>query len=89
MSNAIDMFDQVKNVEFMVITYNEEIQAEIPSFKLKEPSTEEWNKKARIQNTKMFIQINKKMPQTYQEVLAWIYDEHKESHSDCGTVTFS
>jgi hypothetical protein len=89
MFEVLEVFDGANNIEFKEFTYIKEVSAELPVFKIKEPTIEEWNKRARKQNTKMFIQINKKLPKDYQEVLNWIYGENNESHSAGNTVTFA
>ncbi|KGP59365.1 hypothetical protein NP92_14515 [Anoxybacillus gonensis] len=63
----------VKNVEFTGHLYCKETGRELPVFTLNEPSVEEWNRRAKIQNTKMFVQIMKRQPENYQEVLNWVY----------------
>lgn len=67
------IFEGVKNVEFTGYHYCKETGSELPVFTLNEPSVEEWNRRAKIQNTKMFIQIMKRQPKNYQEVLDWVY----------------
>jgi hypothetical protein len=73
MNDVIELFDGVKNVEFESFTYCEELGADLPVFTLKEPSAEEWNRKTRIQNAKMFTEIMGRQPSNEQEVLKWIY----------------
>lgn len=79
MVEVMEIFDGIKNVEFQKLTYCKEVGTELPVFKIKEPTVEEWNKKARTQNTKMYIQINKRIPKDYQEVLTWINAGNEES----------
>jgi hypothetical protein len=92
MNDIIEVFDGVKNIEFKELTQLEDVKAEFPVFTLKEKEAEEWNKKARIQNTKMFSEVLNRQPKDYQEVLTWVYGfipGNEKSHSDCGTVTFA
>jgi hypothetical protein len=72
MIDGLELFDGVKNVEFTEFTYCEEVGANLPVFTLTEPSAEEWNRRARIQNTKMFVEILGRKPKDYQEVLTWV-----------------
>jgi hypothetical protein len=72
MDCSIDLFDGVTNIDFKGLALVEELKAEVPVFKLREPSPEEWNKRAREQNTKIFIQLHKRQPKDYNEVLVWI-----------------
>lgn len=60
MNEGLERFAGATNLKFKKFTYQEEINAELPVFELKEPSIEEWNKKARIQNTKAFMKILKR-----------------------------
>lgn len=70
MNDVLEVFDGVKNVDFKCF---EDTEAELPVFSLVEPTAAEWNAKARTQNIKMFIQINKRVPKDYKEVSMWIY----------------
>jgi hypothetical protein len=89
MVDVMEVFDGAKNVDFEEYAYCEEIQFGVPVFKMKEPSVEEWNRRSRIQNTKMFIQINNRLPKDYQEVLTWIYGGYEKSHAAANNVTFA
>lgn len=63
---------RVKNIEFTGYHFCKEAGRELPVFMLKEPSAEEWNERAKEQNTKMFVQIMKRQPKNYQEVSNWV-----------------
>lgn len=84
MLDVIEVFDEAKNVDFLEFTNCEGLGAELPVFSLKEPTTAEWNRKAKIQNTKMFIRIMKRNPRSYQEVLEWIHSPKKEENHIAG-----
>jgi hypothetical protein len=92
MSDVLGLFDRVKNVKFTEFTYCKEVDADLPVFTLTEPTAEEWNKRARKQNTKMFIEIHNRHPEDYDEVLSWVYafiSEYKENHSAENTTAFA
>jgi hypothetical protein len=72
MDKVIELFDGIKNVEFTEFTYCEEVKAELPVFTLTDIPAGEWNIRARIQNTKMFVEILGRQPKDYQEVLTWV-----------------
>lgn len=73
MPNAVEMLMQCNNVDFEGYAYCEQLEREMQVFVLNEPSVEEWNAKAEKQNTKMFIQIKKRVPKDYEEVNAWVH----------------
>jgi hypothetical protein len=85
---SIELFDGVTNIDFKGLAFVEELKAEVPVFKLREPSPEEWNKRAREQNTKIFIQLHKRQPKDYNEVLAWI-NGNKENQCAGNTMAFT
>lgn len=66
------LFEGVKNVE------SSGYEQDLPVFTVIEPTVEEWNNRAEKQNTKMFIKLNNRIPQDYNEVLNWIYSHSKE-----------
>lgn len=68
-----DLFKGIKNVEFTGTMYSKGVGAELPVFTLNEPTMEEWNEKARIQNTKSFIKIHNRQPDNYEEVLEYLW----------------
>lgn len=74
------MLTKSKNIEFKEVVFNEDLKSDVEVFQLKEPSHDEWNKKARKQNIKMFIEINNRIPKDYNEVLTWIYSPEKEEN---------
>jgi hypothetical protein len=78
------LIHQAKNVDFSGQTHFE--GAELPVFTIKEPSVEEWNRKAREANTKMFIRIMGRQPKDYNEVLAWIYTPENEENCQAATI---
>jgi hypothetical protein len=81
--DVFEVFNVVENVEFNGYEFSKSVGAKLPVFTLKEPTVEEWNRKAKIQNTKMFVQILKRQPKNYQEVLTWIHSfipDNKENH---------
>lgn len=85
------MLNGIKNVNYVGNVFVEEISQELPLFILEDIPAEEWNRRARIQNTKMFIQEHKRLPFDYEEVKAWVYSfipKIKESHSAGNTMTF-
>lgn len=65
-NDILDVFDQVENVEF------KEITEDLLTFTLADPTPEEWNRKAKIQNTKMFVELHNRLPANYEEVSNWI-----------------
>lgn len=65
-------FYGAQNVEFEEFTSLESVSNEVALFTLTEPTMDEWNSKARKQNTKMFIEINSRQPVNYEEVLTWV-----------------
>jgi hypothetical protein len=89
------LFDGVKNMEFTEFQYVEEVEAELPVFTLTDIPVDEWNRRARINNTKMFVQIHERLPVNYEEVLTWVYShlddeyipEKYKSHRAANTVT--
>jgi hypothetical protein len=95
MDKVIELFDGLKNVEFTEFQYIEEVGAELPVFTLTDIPADEWNRRARINNTKMFVQIHERQPVNYIEVLAWVYSllndedvpEKEKSHRAANTVT--
>jgi hypothetical protein len=52
--------------------YLDIVGREVPVFTIVEPSVEEWNRKARVQNTKLFVEIHERQPENYDEVLCWV-----------------
>lgn len=84
MVETVEVFDTVKNVEFTNFVEDKDL----PIFKIKEKSVEDWNKRARVQNIKMFVLIHKRQPKNYQEVLVWIYSDKEKSHCAGDTMTF-
>jgi hypothetical protein len=71
--DVLELFKGVKNVEFTEFQYCEEVKAELPVFTLTDIPADEWNRRARINNTKMFVQIHERLPVNYEEVLTWVY----------------
>ncbi|MCM3165098.1 hypothetical protein [Metabacillus litoralis] len=84
MNDVLEVMDSAVNVEFKEFTYFKEEDVELATFKIIEPSAEDWNKRARKQNIKMYIEINKRIPKDYQEVLTWIYSSEKEENHLAG-----
>ena len=74
MIDVLELFDGIKNVEFVKFV---DPAAVIPVFRIVEPTPLQWNEKARIQNTKMFIEITGKQPKDYDEVKCWIEGNKK------------
>lgn len=66
-------FEKVSNIEFTGYQYIEDVDRELPCYTLHEPSTEEWNRRAKIQNTKMFVQKFNRKPKDYEEVMVWLW----------------
>jgi hypothetical protein len=89
MVEVLEVFDGANNIEFKDFTYIKEVGADLVTFTLKEEPAEEWNRKAKIQNTKMFVEIIGRQPKDYQEVLSWIYGENEKSHSAVNTATLA
>jgi hypothetical protein len=89
MMDVIEVFDGIKNVEFKEFKYLEEAGTDLPVFILKLETADEWNKKARIQNTKMYIQITKRIPKDYHEVLTWIYGRNEENQPTTNELVFA
>jgi hypothetical protein len=92
MKDILEIFDKVKNVEFTTYTECEGLEKELPVFTLNEAFAEEWNKRARINNTKMFVRIYERQPENYQEVLTWVYsliEDKKENHIAGNEVAFA
>jgi hypothetical protein len=95
MDNVLELFDGLKNVEFTEFQYCEEVKTELPVFTLTDIPADEWNSRARINNTIMFVRIRKRIPKDYDEVLAWVYSfldieeipEKYKSHCAANTVT--
>jgi hypothetical protein len=85
MNGELEIFDVVKNVEFKEFACLEESGTELSVLTLLEPSADEWNRKARIQNTKMFTLNHEREPVNYSEVLVWIYPD-KEKVISLGTI---
>jgi hypothetical protein len=83
--SVLELFDGVRNVEFKGLL---SVGAEPPVFTLKEPTKEEWNHKAQIQNTKMFVLIYNRQPKDYNEVLVWIDLKNEESRPAENEMTF-
>jgi len=86
MTELLELFDGAKNVEFKEFTYVKEVQAEIPVFTLTDIPVEDWNRRARIQNTKTFVEITGRLPVDYKEVLNWINSyttENKKEVTSC------
>lgn len=84
-------FYGAQNVEFEEFMFCEGQSEEVPSFTLTEPTADEWNTKARRQNTKMFVEVLKRQPKNYEEVLIWansFIPGKKESHATANNVTF-
>lgn len=85
---------RANNIVFVENRYFEEVSSEVSVYTIKEPTAEGWNRKAKIQNIKMFISHFKRQPKDYLEVQAWIHtmiedDKNKESHSAGNTMTFA
>lgn len=89
MKSSVELLSTCKNVVPFGVTEVAD-GLELPTLSLVEPSVEEWNRKAEIQNTKMFIQLQRRIPNNYGEVLKWIYsfvepqyipEQHKEAVS--------
>lgn len=68
-----ELFYGIKNVEFEGFTYCEEVGAELPVFELTDISAEEWNRQAKISNTKAFIEVHGRQPVNYDEALSWVW----------------
>lgn len=68
----IEVFDGAKNVDFNGFKYFNKVEKELPVFTLKEPTVEEWNAKAELNNTKSYIRTNGKQPANYSEVREWV-----------------
>ncbi|MDP4085791.1 MAG: hypothetical protein Q8934_14390 [Bacillota bacterium] len=66
-------FYGAKNVEFDEFTYVEEFGTELSVFTLTDIPADEWNRKACIQNTKMFVETFNREPKDLDEVYDWIY----------------
>ncbi|KSU86555.1 hypothetical protein AS180_17860 [Priestia veravalensis] len=79
MSNLMNMFEGARNVEFTGLQYCEEIGERLPVFELTDIPADERNRRAKIQNTKVFIEKHGKEPKDYDEVLAWVYSLIEEA----------
>lgn len=62
---------EATNVDFMGYVHDEDLGQHFSCFKIKEATTEEWNKRAAEQNTKIFVQVHKRAPKDYNEVMEW------------------
>lgn len=87
MSDSLELFDTVTNVHFREFMENGWLEEETFIFTLVERNKEAWNRKAIIQNTKMFIKITGKQPNDYEEVRSWI-NGNKENSSTRNTEAF-
>lgn len=79
------------NIEALNPIYVREVDRKIPAFRITEPSPEQWNRKAREQNIRMFIEVHKRQPVDYEEVLTWarsIGSRKEENHSAGNTMAF-
>lgn len=91
-NQLINQLIKIKNIEYIGVTYSEDLNRDLPAFELKEHSVEEWNKKAKVQNTRMFIKKFNRQPRDYNEVLAWIYSMipgNEESQLAGNELTFA
>jgi hypothetical protein len=96
MIDVLEIFDGVKNVEFTEFQYVEEVKAELPVFTLTDIPADEWNHRAKVNNTKAFIENFNRDPRDYDEVLIWVYShlddeyipEKYKSHCAANTATF-
>jgi hypothetical protein len=95
MDNVLEIFDGLKNVEFTEFQYCEEVRAELPVFTLTDIPVDDWNREAKVNNTKAFIEKFNRVPLDYDEVLTWVYSmipdqfvpEKYKSHCAANTVT--
>lgn len=87
MLDPLELFDTVKNVYFKDLIENDGLVQGTILFALLEPNKDDWNAKAKKQNTKMFIEIHGRQPNGYEEVREWI-KRNKENSSTGNTEVF-
>ncbi|RHW31494.1 hypothetical protein D1B31_22060 [Neobacillus notoginsengisoli] len=68
----LKQLQELQNVDFEGYAYFEEQEAVLPVFTLMDIPADEWNRRARINNTEAFIREHRRMPDTYEEVRSWI-----------------
>ena len=73
MNDSMKMFEGVNNVEYIGQQYCEELAAELPVFELTDIPADEWNRRAKVSNTKAFVEKFDRQPKDYDEVLEWVY----------------
>lgn len=88
MENPIELFEKAKNVSFEGYKYCDEVKRELPVYKIRDIPEDEWNRKAKISNTKAFVETFGRDPKDYEEALSWVYsivEDCKKKAIEAGT----